>query len=109
MTGTETPALARRRRIATIRRGVAATTLSELSRFNADPRATVPVSLEMARFAAAVRAAGELSGGPVDATLLGLVVFDDASFRRFPGSSKVSGHNGSRGHRRISLPRTRRR
>lgn len=44
---------------------------SELSRVNADPRRTVPVRPLMARFAVAVRQAGELSGGLVDATLLG--------------------------------------
>jgi FAD:protein FMN transferase len=43
---------------------------SELSRLNADPRRTVPVRPLMARFAQAVRSAGELSGGLVDATLL---------------------------------------
>lgn len=43
---------------------------SELSRLNADPRQTVPVRPLMARFAQAVRDAGELSGGLVDATLL---------------------------------------
>jgi thiamine biosynthesis lipoprotein len=51
---------------------------SELSRFNADPRTTVPVSPEMARFATAVRTAGELSGGLVDATLLGSL--EDAGY-----------------------------
>jgi thiamine biosynthesis lipoprotein len=43
---------------------------SELSRLNGDTRATVPVSPLMARFARAVREAGSLSGGLVDATLL---------------------------------------
>jgi FAD:protein FMN transferase len=43
---------------------------SELSALNADPRETVPVSAPMARFASAVRAAGALSGGLVDATLV---------------------------------------
>jgi FAD:protein FMN transferase len=43
---------------------------SELSRLNRDPRATVPVRPLMARFALAVREAGTLSGGLVDATLL---------------------------------------
>ena len=37
---------------------------------NSDPRETVPVSPLMARFAQAVRDAGSLSGGLVDATLL---------------------------------------
>jgi FAD:protein FMN transferase len=43
---------------------------SELSLLNGDPRETVPVSSLMARFARAVRDAGSLSGGLVDATLL---------------------------------------
>jgi thiamine biosynthesis lipoprotein len=42
---------------------------SELSALNADPRATVRVSPLMARLARAVRLAGSLSGGLVDATL----------------------------------------
>jgi FAD:protein FMN transferase len=44
---------------------------SELSRLNADPRPVVPVTPLMARFAAAVAHTAELSGGLVDATLLG--------------------------------------
>ncbi|HMJ72354.1 MAG TPA: FAD:protein FMN transferase [Solirubrobacterales bacterium] len=43
---------------------------SELSRFNRDPRTTVPVSALMLELAAAVRRAGALSAGLVDATLL---------------------------------------
>jgi FAD:protein FMN transferase len=43
---------------------------SELSRLNHDPRETVPVSALMARLAQAVRIAGSLTGGLVDATLL---------------------------------------
>lgn len=43
---------------------------SELSRLNADPRATVPVHPLMARLALAVREAGERSGGLVDGTLV---------------------------------------
>jgi thiamine biosynthesis lipoprotein len=43
---------------------------SELSRLNRDPREIVPVSALMARFAQAVRQAGSLSGGLVDATLV---------------------------------------
>jgi thiamine biosynthesis lipoprotein len=43
---------------------------SELSRLNRDPRAQVPVSPLMARFARAVVTAGSLTGGLVDATLL---------------------------------------
>jgi FAD:protein FMN transferase len=44
---------------------------SELSRLNGDPRREVPVSGLMARFADAVHSAGSISGGLVDATLLG--------------------------------------
>jgi thiamine biosynthesis lipoprotein len=43
---------------------------SELSRLNADPRGEVPVSPLMARLARAVRRAGSLTGGLVDATML---------------------------------------
>jgi thiamine biosynthesis lipoprotein len=43
---------------------------SELSHLNADPRAAVPVSPIMARFAQTVVDAGRWSGGLVDATLL---------------------------------------
>ncbi|MFN8112335.1 MAG: FAD:protein FMN transferase [Solirubrobacterales bacterium] len=43
---------------------------SELSRLNADPRETVPVSPLMADFLGAARRAGEASDGLVDATLL---------------------------------------
>jgi len=43
---------------------------SELSRLNADVRDAVPVSADMARFAAAARTAAHRSGGLVDATLL---------------------------------------
>jgi len=42
---------------------------SELSRLNADPREEVPVSPLLARFASAVRPAGLMSGGLVDATV----------------------------------------
>ncbi len=44
---------------------------SELSRLNADRRRIVPASALLVRLAAAVRLAGELSGGLVDATLVG--------------------------------------
>jgi FAD:protein FMN transferase len=43
---------------------------SELSRLNADPRDVVPVTPLMARFAASVADAAELTGGLVDAALL---------------------------------------
>ncbi len=42
---------------------------SELSRLNADPRETVPVSATMARFVAAACEAARLTGGLVDPTL----------------------------------------
>lgn len=43
---------------------------SDLNRLNRDPRASVPASPLLLRLASAVREAGELSGGLVDATLL---------------------------------------
>jgi thiamine biosynthesis lipoprotein len=43
---------------------------SELSLLNGDPRREVPVSAHMARFAEAVREAGSLTAGLVDATLV---------------------------------------
>jgi FAD:protein FMN transferase len=43
---------------------------SELTRLNEDPRHEVPVSSLMAQFADAVRMAGRLTGGLVDATLI---------------------------------------
>ena len=46
---------------------------SELCRLNADPRGTVAVSPVMLRFAEAVRMAGEMSDGLVDATCLDAV------------------------------------
>jgi len=46
---------------------------SELSRLNANPRSEVPSSPIMVRFAEALRYAGELSDGLVDATLLGAI------------------------------------
>jgi len=44
---------------------------SELSLLNGDPRREVPVRALMARFVDAVRTAGNMTGGLVDATLLG--------------------------------------
>ena len=52
---------------------------SELSRVNADPRETVPVSREMACLAQAVLDAARASGGLVDATLL--TDIEDAGYR----------------------------
>jgi thiamine biosynthesis lipoprotein len=46
---------------------------SELSRLNADPRRRVPASPELLALAAAVPYAGDLSGGLVDATLVGAI------------------------------------
>ncbi len=46
---------------------------SELTRLNDDPRSTVPVSPLLLELAAAVRRAGFLSGGLVDATLVGQI------------------------------------
>jgi FAD:protein FMN transferase len=43
---------------------------SDLNRLNRDPRASVPAAPLLLRLASAVREAGELSGGLVDATLL---------------------------------------
>jgi thiamine biosynthesis lipoprotein len=43
---------------------------SELTKLNDDPRRDVPVGTLMARFAQAVHAAGSITGGLVDATLL---------------------------------------
>ena len=51
---------------------------SELGRLNADPRAEVPSSPIMIRFAEAVRYAGQLSNGLVDATLLDAI--EDAGY-----------------------------
>jgi FAD:protein FMN transferase len=47
---------------------------SELSRLNDDPRATLPVSWEMAVFAQAAVTAAQRSGGLVDATLVEQIV-----------------------------------
>jgi FAD:protein FMN transferase len=52
---------------------------SELSRLNADPRETVPVSRIMGRFIAAVVGAARQTGGLVDATLLRQL--EDAGYR----------------------------
>jgi FAD:protein FMN transferase len=51
---------------------------SELSLLNSDPRREVPVRALMARFADAVRTAGNMTGGLVDATLLGEI--EDAGY-----------------------------
>ena len=53
---------------------------SELSRLNADPRATVPVTPMMARFVQAAIDAARSTNGLVDATLLGAL--EDAGYRR---------------------------
>jgi thiamine biosynthesis lipoprotein len=53
---------------------------SELSRLNRDPREAVPASPLLLGLAAAVRDAGELTGGLVDGTLLGEI--ERAGYRR---------------------------
>jgi ApbE family len=53
---------------------------SELSRLNADPRGTVPVTPMMARFVQAAIDAARSTSGLVDATLLGAL--EDAGYRR---------------------------
>ena len=58
---------------------------SELSRLNADTRRTVPVSVEMARFVEAVVQAAQLTGGLVDATMLGEI--EAAGYRADLGTS----------------------
>ena len=69
--GAEAAALARRTLLGWHERFSRFLPTSELSRLNADPRARVPVSPVMARFAQAVLTACALTGGLVDATLLG--------------------------------------
>jgi thiamine biosynthesis lipoprotein len=63
-------ASARRRLLSWHARFTRFSAASELSRLNSDPRAAVPASPIMRRFAAAVVDAARLSGGLVDATLL---------------------------------------
>jgi thiamine biosynthesis lipoprotein len=79
---------------------------SELSRLNADPRPAVPVSYLLARLAQTAVGAAELTGGLVDATLLGEleqagyrgdlgapVPLADA-LRRAPARSRAAGRPG---------------
>jgi thiamine biosynthesis lipoprotein len=66
----EAAAMARRALLAWHERFSRFSASSELSRLNGDPRRTVPVRPLMARFAQAVRSAGSLSAGLVDATLV---------------------------------------
>lgn len=68
--GADPVALARERLLAWDQRFTRFSPDSELSRLNADPRHSVPVSPIMAQFVAATIAAAEQSGGLVDATLL---------------------------------------
>jgi hypothetical protein len=58
---------------------------SELSRLNDDPRREVPAGALLVRLAAAVRMAGELSGGLVDATLIEQI--EDAGYAHDLGES----------------------
>jgi FAD:protein FMN transferase len=67
----EASSLARRALLSWHRRFSRFLSDSELSCLNRDPRPEVPVSALMARFAHAVNTAGTLTGGLVDATLLG--------------------------------------
>ncbi|MGK2931587.1 MAG: FAD:protein FMN transferase [Solirubrobacterales bacterium] len=62
---------------------------SELCRLNADPRETVPVSPVLLRFAEAVRTAGEMSDGLVDATCLGAV--ERSGYTESLGSDREAG------------------
>jgi FAD:protein FMN transferase len=76
---------------------------SELSRLNADPRGTVPVTPLMARFVqAAIDAAGS-TGGLVDATLIGAL--EHAGYRRdLNGSLPLSIALGLAPERRPAAP-----
>jgi thiamine biosynthesis lipoprotein len=63
---------------------------SELSCLNADPREEVPASPLLVELAAAVRAAGELTGGLVDATLVGAL--EEAGYERdLPHAAAAAG------------------
>lgn len=63
---------------------------SDLNRLNRDPRASVPAGPLLLRLASAVREAGELSGGLVDATLLREI--------------EAAGYRDSMRHRPVSGP-----
>lgn len=62
---------------------------SELSRFNRDPRATVPAGALLLELAAAAREAGRLSDGLVDATLLSEI--ERAGYRESRAGQATSG------------------
>jgi thiamine biosynthesis lipoprotein len=64
---------------------------SELSRLNEDPRAAVPASPVMLRFADLVGYAGRLSGGLVDATCLDAVELAGYTESFDPGGRPVTG------------------
>jgi thiamine biosynthesis lipoprotein len=76
---------------------------SELSRLNADPRATVPVTPLMARFVQAAIDAERSTGGLVDASLIGAL--EDAGYRRdLSGSLPLSIALGLAPERRPAAP-----
>jgi thiamine biosynthesis lipoprotein len=80
-------AMARRRLLAWHHQFSRFETDSELSRLNADPRATVPVSALMGRLAEAAVTAAAFTGGLVDATLLGEI--ERAGYGEHFGSPSV--------------------
>ena len=81
---------------------------SELSRLNCDPRDTVPVSALLLELAVAVRRAGALSAGLVDATLLAEI--ERAGYRESRSGTAASPADpapagpGSRRHRAAASP-----
>ena len=76
---------------------------SELSRLNADPRGTVPVTPLMARFVQAAIDAARLTSGLVDATLIDAL--EDAGYRRdLRGSLPLSIALGLAPERRPAAP-----
>jgi len=76
---------------------------SELSRLNADPRGTVPVTPTMARFVQAAIDAARATDGLVDATLI--AALEDAGYRRdLPGSLPLSIALGLAPERRPAAP-----
>ena len=76
---------------------------SELSRLNADPRETVPVSPLMLDFLGAVRRAGESSGGLVDPTIL--PALRDAGYATSARRPRSRPARGPAAARRAARPR----